>query len=45
MIFYRIRKINGRYYMVKEWWDDRSKKKRSKLIGPCEKDRAGHENL
>jgi len=21
MVFYRVRRVNGRYYLVKEWYD------------------------
>ena len=36
MVFYRIRKIGGKYYLYKEYYDDRLKKKRSVCLGPCE---------
>ncbi len=35
-VFYRIRKINGKYYLYKEWYDPSSGKRRSKSLGNCE---------
>ena len=36
-MFYRVRRIKGRYYLVKEWYDDGLKRKRTKSLGPCDK--------
>ena len=36
IVFYRVRRINGRYYLIKEWYDPDAKRKRSKSLGPCE---------
>ncbi len=36
VVFYRVRKVKGRYYLVKEWYDPETGKKRSKCLGPCE---------
>ena len=36
VVFYRVRRIKGRYYLIKEWYDDTVHKKRSKSLGPCE---------
>ena len=35
MISYRVIKVKGRYYLVKEWWDPVFQKKRTVSIGPC----------
>ena len=35
MVFYRVKRVKGRYYLVKEWWDPGLKKKIAKQIGPC----------
>ena len=35
MVFYRIKKVKGNYYLVKEWYDPESKRKITKSIGPC----------
>ncbi|MCX8186959.1 MAG: integrase [Sulfolobales archaeon] len=37
VVFYRVRKINNRYYLIKEWYDAERGKKRSMSIGPCDK--------
>jgi hypothetical protein len=41
MTFYRIKKIRYKdtvyYYLYKEWYDPDARKKRSKLIGRCDK--------
>ena len=41
LAFYRIKKVNLKsgvvYYLVKEWYDPETKRKRSKLIGRCDK--------
>ena len=37
MVFYRVRKVKGRYYLVKEWYDPVEKRKKSTSIGPCER--------
>ena len=36
MVFYRVRKIHGKYYLVKEWYDPETKKRCCKSLGPCE---------
>ncbi|BBC20951.1 integrase [Aeropyrum globular virus 1] len=36
VVFYRVKRVKGRYYLVKEWWDPGLKKKITKSIGPCE---------
>ena len=35
MVFYRIKKVKGNYYLVKEWYDPELKKKITRSIGPC----------
>ena len=35
MVFYRVRKVKGNYYLVKEFYDPESKKKITSSIGPC----------
>jgi len=34
-VFYRIKKVKGNYYLVKEWYEPELKKKITKSIGPC----------
>ncbi len=34
--FYKVKKVKGRCYFVKEWWDPGLKKKITKSIGPCD---------
>ncbi len=36
LVFYRVRRLHGKYYLIKEWYDDKYKKKRSKSLGNCE---------
>ena len=36
IVFYRVRRQHGKYYLIKEWYDDVYKKKRSKSLGNCE---------
>ena len=36
MVFYRVRKIHGHYYLIKEWYDPRTGRKHSKSLGNCE---------
>ncbi len=36
VVFYRVKRVKGRYYLVKEWWDPGLKRKITKSIGPCE---------
>ena len=36
-MFYRVRKIAGKYYLIKEFYDPQTGKKRSISIGNCEK--------
>ena len=36
MVFYRVRKIRGKYYLVKEWYDPETGKRRSESLGNCE---------
>ncbi len=36
LVFYRVRRLHGKYYLIKEWYDDKAKKKRSKSLGNCE---------
>ncbi len=35
MVFYRVRRIRGKYYLIKEWYDPKAKRKRSRSLGPC----------
>lgn len=37
MPFYRVKKVKGKYYLVKEWWDPVLGKKRTVSLGNCEK--------
>ena len=34
--WYRVEKVKGRYYLVKEWWDPVLGKKVARGIGNCE---------
>ena len=36
MVFYRVKKVRGKYYLIKEWYDPETKKRHSKSLGPCE---------
>ncbi len=36
MVYYRVRRIRGKYYLIKEWYDPLTRKKRSKSLGSCE---------
>ena len=36
MVYYRVRKINGKYYLYKEWYDPETRKRRSLCLGNCE---------
>ncbi len=36
-MFYRVRKINGHYYLIKEYYDPQTGKKRTVSLGNCEK--------
>ena len=36
MVFYRVKKVNGKYYLYKEWYDPESGKRRSISLGNCE---------
>jgi len=36
MVFYRVRRINGRYYLIKEWYDSVERKKKTVSLGSCE---------
>lgn len=36
MVFYRVRKIKGKYYLIKEWYDPSTGKRKSKSLGNCE---------
>ena len=36
VVFYRVKRVKGKYYLVKEWWDPRLKRKITKSIGPCD---------
>jgi len=36
VVFYRIKKIGKRYYLMKEWWDPDLHKKKSLCLGNCE---------
>ena len=36
VVFYRVKRVKDRYYLVKEWWDPGLKRKITKSIGPCE---------
>ena len=35
MVFYKIKKVKGNYYLVKEWYDPELKRKITRSIGPC----------
>ncbi len=35
-LFYRLKQVKGRCYLVKEWYDPILKKKITRSIGPCE---------
>ena len=35
MVFYRVKKVKGNYYLVKEFYDPESKRKITRSIGPC----------
>ena len=35
MVFYRIKKVKGNYYLVKEFYDPESRRKITRSIGPC----------
>ena len=37
LVFYRVKKVKGKYYLVKEWWDPLLGRKRSVSFGSCEK--------
>ncbi len=37
MVFYRVRRINNRYYLVKEWYDPSTGKKKTTSRAPCDK--------
>ena len=34
MVFYRIKKVKGNHYLIKEWYDPETGKKKSKSLGP-----------
>ena len=36
-VFYRVRCINGRYYLIKEWYDSSTSKKKTTSIGSCDR--------
>ena len=36
LVFYRVKKVGGRYYLYKEWYDPKTKKRYSKSLGNCE---------
>ena len=36
-VFYRVKRVKGHYYLVKEWWDPGLKRKITKSLGPCDK--------
>ena len=35
-MFYRVKVVKGRCYLVKEWWDPVLGKKITRSVGPCE---------
>ena len=35
MVFYRVKKVKGNYYLIKEWYDPELKKKITRSISPC----------
>jgi hypothetical protein len=37
MVFYRVRRVNNRYYLIKEWYDPTLGKKLSRSLGPCDR--------
>ena len=37
-VFYRVRRMGGRYYLIKEWYDPETKK-RSVSLGPATRSR------
>jgi len=36
-VFCRVRRIGGRYYLVKEWYDPETRRKKIASLGPCDK--------
>ena len=36
LVFYRVRKIRGKYYLIKEWYEPETRKRRSLSLGNCE---------
>ena len=36
VVFYRVKRVKGHCYLVKEWWDPVLKKKITRSIGSCE---------
>ncbi len=36
MVFYRVKLVKGRCYLVREWWDLMLGKKITRPIGPCD---------
>ena len=36
-MFYRVKKVKGKYYLVREYWDSGLGKKRTIIVGNCEK--------
>ncbi len=35
-MFYRVKKIRGKYYLYREWYDSEKRKRRSLSLGNCE---------
>ncbi len=35
-MFYRVKRVKGRCYLVREWWDPVLGKKITRSVGPCE---------
>jgi len=33
MVFYRVKKVKGNYYLIKEWYDPITGKKKLKCLG------------
>ena len=36
MTFYGVKKVKGNYYLIKEWYDPITGRKKSKCLGNCE---------
>ena len=36
MVWYRLRKVKGKVYLIKEWYDPRERRKKSRSLGNVE---------